>query len=160
MLIISIDGSINHIGWCKWHWASFTPKPLSIGVFETHGADELAKARYISSHLRNTVLGPTYSPVEYLVIEKVYIANNRSNRNPQSILKLSMSVGAIVGSFGDAMPHYAPDHLTKAKAITLAASYGFEINKKECHSADALSVGHAWVSKMKSTTINPAYIEQ
>ena len=149
MILVSIDPSINSIGWAFWRIADFKSNLVASGTLRTGAGDEADKCREITLELRKAIFGNKYAKVGYVVIERPYLDKKKHQVNVYNILKLSMSIGAIIGCFQDAKPELVHGHVTKAVALAIAKQH--DIHDPGEHEADAVSLGYHFIQKNRGS---------
>jgi len=98
--IVAIDPSINNIGIAIDHDGK-----LNCFTIHSKGRTDIEKARYIANKIIENFV---FSIGHYDIYLETPDSWTRSGKNVQSLMKLSMSIGAIIGALRDFDIHCIP----------------------------------------------------
>lgn len=161
MLILSIDPSINRVGWAVHNTEN---NMMRYGMITSVGETVEEKLSSIKSHLINEVIRHEFIAAVVIEDSFIYFGNHagKGRVNPQSIRLLSLSVGYIAGvcaGYAPKIEFIAPSAWkgTKSKAATIreckaqGITWSRNGRSKELpdHVADAIRLGQWFIGKMK-----------
>ena len=141
VLVLAVDPGTVAVGWAMFAVPSPGARPelAGFGTLRPKGEDFLDRCHDTASRLP----GAVGQAPDRIVVERPFLRPEAGQG--QSILKLGISAGAILGAFPGIPWALCSGHKTKARADLYARAYGAEAGSE--HARDAVSMGHYWISK-------------